>query len=145
MIQPDDKIVIEAVRGNGAAGTPNASRADRDFAAIRLNANGTRDQGFGTDGVASIGAVFTENGQTIQAVENPRQGVIQPDGKIVLGGYAQVNGLERPLLARFNANGTPDTTLRRQRRRARASPPRSRTARTARPRSTSSRCRARAS
>ena len=111
---------------------------------MRLNANGTRDQSFGTDGVASIGAVFTENGQTIQAVENPRQGVIQPDGKIVLGGYAQVNGLERPLLARFNANGTPDTSSAATPAR-RASPPRSRTARTARPRSTSSRCRARAS
>jgi hypothetical protein len=74
MIQPDDKLVLEAVRGNGAAGTPNANRADRDLAAIRLNPNGSRDQSFGTNGVASIGAVFQENGQTIQAVENPRQG-----------------------------------------------------------------------
>jgi uncharacterized delta-60 repeat protein len=111
MIQPDDKLVIEAVRGNGAPGTPNANRADRDLAAVRLNANGTRDRSFGADGVASIGAVFTESGQTVQAVENPRQGVIQPDGKIVLGGYAQVNGLERPLLARFNSDGTPDATF----------------------------------
>jgi uncharacterized delta-60 repeat protein len=111
MKQPDDKIVLEAVRGNGAPGTPNATRSDRDLAAIRLNANGSRDQSFGTNGVASIGASFTENGQTIQAVENPRQGVIQPDGKIVLGGYAQINGLERVLLARFNKDGTPDTSF----------------------------------
>jgi uncharacterized delta-60 repeat protein len=111
MIQPDDKLVLEATRGSGAPGTPNASRSDRDLAAVRLNPNGSRDQSFGTNGVASIGGVFTEGGQTIQAVENPRQGVIQPDGKIVLGAYAQVNGLERILLARFNANGTPDATF----------------------------------
>src|SRR5262245_11113630 len=41
MIQSDDKLVIEAVRGNGAAGTPNAGRNDRDLAAVRLNPNGT--------------------------------------------------------------------------------------------------------
>ena len=111
MKQPDDKLVLEAVRGNGAPGTPNASRADRDLAAIRLNADGSRDRSFGTDGVATIGAVFNEGGQTINAVENPRQGIVQPDGKIVLGGYSQINGLERPLLARFNSNGTPDASF----------------------------------
>jgi uncharacterized delta-60 repeat protein len=111
MKQADDKIVLEAVRGNGAEGAPNAGRADRDFAAVRLNPDGSRDKSFGVDGVAQIGAVFDEGGQTIRAVENPRQGLIQPDGKIVLAGYTQIGGLERPLLARFNPDGTPDASF----------------------------------
>ena len=59
MKQDDDKLVLVATRGIGAAGTPNAARTDRDFGLVRLNADGSRDAGFGQNGVTMVGAVLS--------------------------------------------------------------------------------------
>jgi uncharacterized delta-60 repeat protein len=109
--QDDDKLVLVAARGNGEPGTPNANRTDRDLGAVRLNADGSRDTTFGTNGVVMVGAVFDEDGQSVNAAETPRGGVIEPGGKIVVSGYASVNGRNRPLLLRINGNGTPDASF----------------------------------
>lgn len=65
---------------------------------MRLNANGSLDTSFGTNGV-----VVTNYGVAALAEKM----VLQPDGKILLGGYYNDN-----LTAfRFNADGTPDNTF----------------------------------
>jgi uncharacterized delta-60 repeat protein len=96
-IQPDGKYVWA-----GEATAPNGTNGA--FAAVRFNANGTVDQTFGTGGLATT-AFPNSNVQGADAV------LVQPDGKILLGGEALQNSYHAPAfaaLARFNANGTPD-------------------------------------
>jgi uncharacterized delta-60 repeat protein len=88
------------------AGEGTASNGGAAFAVIRFNANGTVDQTFGTGGVAT--ATFGNAVQSAQAV------LVQPDGKILVGGQVLFGG--RPPrdiggLARFNSNGSIDTTF----------------------------------
>lgn len=67
---------------------------------IRNNADGSLDSGFGTGGIA----LGTAGGGTLRSV------VIQPDGKIVAAGWADVGaaGAADILVARYNADGSPD-------------------------------------
>jgi uncharacterized delta-60 repeat protein len=75
------------------------------FAIARYNANGTLDTSFGQGGIATANFGRTLGTYCTVAV------VIQPDGKIVaLGQSASANGGTAEL-ARFNANGTLDTTF----------------------------------
>lgn len=70
------------------------------FAIVKYNANGTLDTSFDSDGIVNT---FVSN-----IVNNSCYGLaIQPDGKIVLGGRAT----SRITLARYNANGSLDTTF----------------------------------
>ncbi|MCU0436400.1 MAG: putative Ig domain-containing protein [Raineya sp.] len=65
---------------------------------VRLNANGTLDNTF------NIGTGF--NGGPVTSI------VIQPDGKMVVGGYfTAYNGSSVSRIARLNANGTLDNTF----------------------------------
>lgn len=110
-IQPDGKIVGA---GSGAIGPLNTS-----FGLVRYNANGTFDTTFGF-----LGKVFTDltpNSDGAQAV------VIQPDGKLLVGGFATTS--YRPAanpvpfvyipafsnsdfaLVRYHANGIPDASF----------------------------------
>ncbi len=96
-VQPDGKILVCGVASSG----DNAS-----FAIIRLNSNGTLDTTFSGDGKAST---------PMRAADDENMGmVLQPDGKILLGGIIDPVGL--PALyefgvVRFNANGSLDTTF----------------------------------
>jgi uncharacterized delta-60 repeat protein len=92
VIQPDDKIVT-------AAATANLG-ISLDFAVARYNPDGSLDETFGNNGYAVNGA---GNAQSV---------LLQRDGKIILVGYLPVfrNGSDF-LLARFNEDGTPDTTF----------------------------------
>jgi hypothetical protein len=56
------------------------------------------------------------NGDTVNASENARQPVIQPDGKAVLASYSGIAATvagsalaNRPFVARFNTDGTLDS------------------------------------
>ena len=96
-LQPDGKIVTAGMRYNG--GSSNFY----DFAISRFNANGSPDTTFGSNGT-----VFTDvSGQSDKA----HAVLIQPDGKILVGG----TGGDGPhfffVLARYNPNGTLDTTF----------------------------------
>ncbi|HEX8736546.1 MAG TPA: delta-60 repeat domain-containing protein [Pyrinomonadaceae bacterium] len=92
VIQPDGKIVT--------AGATAVLGITLDFAVVRYNADGSLDQTFGNGGYAVNGA------------GNALGVVLQPDGKIVLVGYLPIyrNGSDF-LLARFNTNGSPDSTF----------------------------------
>lgn len=71
---------------------------------LRYNADGTPDTSFGTAGLVTVpftGSVFdTAQGLAVQA-----------DGKIVIVGFTRVNNQDDFALARFNADGTLDTTF----------------------------------
>lgn len=86
--QPDGKILVGGVftQFNGVA----QSRL------VRLNADGSTDSTFNIGTGASAG---------IRAI------VVQPDGKIILGGdFNSFNGTARETLVRLNADGSVDTT-----------------------------------
>ncbi len=88
-IQPDGKIII------GGTFTTCNGIARKDIA--RLNNDGTLDAGFdsGTGGNYRISTT-----------------TIQPDGKIVIGGYfTTYNGMARSGIARLNFDGTLDTNF----------------------------------
>lgn len=90
-IAPDGKIVL--------AGITNGN-----WGITRLAANGALDTGFGTFG--------TVNQDFFGLSEDARTVGVQPDGKIVVGGGASVSGQGTNLaLARYNVNGTLDTTF----------------------------------
>lgn len=96
-VQPDGKYVWA-----GEATAPNGTNGG--FAAVRFSASGSLDQTFGTGGLA----VTTFPNSSVQGADAV---LVQPDGKILLGGEALQNSYHAPAfaaLARFNANGTPD-------------------------------------
>jgi uncharacterized delta-60 repeat protein len=93
ILQPDGKII--------AAGRSNALGAN-DFALARYNANGSLDTSFGTGGL-----VITNLGGTDRALAV----ILQPDGKIVAIGEADPIGIIQFALARYNPNGSLDTSF----------------------------------
>ncbi|MFN2542749.1 MAG: delta-60 repeat domain-containing protein [Chthoniobacterales bacterium] len=98
-VQPDGKIV--------AVGTTYANNdySDEDFAIVRYNTNGTLDRSFGTNGRV------TTDFPGLAAV--PSAVIIQPDGKILVGGgaFPLFTFLGDFKIVRYNANGTLDTTF----------------------------------
>jgi uncharacterized delta-60 repeat protein len=106
-VQPNGQIV--AVGGVGpAAGGPSQS------AVVRFNANGTLDTSFG-----SGGEVTTQYPSPIgTGIDSANTVLVQPDGKILVGGGVQgtscnprKNCVTDTVLARYNSNGTLDTTF----------------------------------
>lgn len=92
-VQPDGKIV--------AVGGASPTAAIWDFIVLRYNADGTPDADFGTGGRAIVSLVAGSD--VANAV------IIQPDGKIVVGGYAQnAGGSGDFAILRLNADGTRD-------------------------------------
>ncbi|MEW6357667.1 MAG: choice-of-anchor D domain-containing protein [Planctomycetota bacterium] len=92
-LQPDGKIVAggDVVLGN------------RDFALVRYNADGSLDTTFGTGGKVSTD--FGSGDDGIMAL------AVQSDGKIVAVGYGNDAGKFKPAVARYNSDGTLDTTF----------------------------------
>jgi uncharacterized delta-60 repeat protein len=94
-IQSDGKIV--------ATGYAHLSEG-WSFALVRYNSNGTLDATFGTGGKTT-----TPFGVPSVAGTNSLR--IQRDGKIVVAGATFVNNVGNFALARYNSNGTLDTTF----------------------------------
>jgi uncharacterized delta-60 repeat protein len=102
-LQPDGKIV--------AVGYASASGSSReDWITARVNPNGTLDTSFSGDGVDAFN--FAGYGGRANDV------AVQADGKIVVAGYANVGGSPQfygqgynLALARYNPDGTPDTSF----------------------------------
>lgn len=97
-LQDDGKIVLG---GNADAGSGSAGS---NFAALRLNANGSPDLSFSGDGKVVISACAESDGA--------RSILLQPDGKIVLGGYAynSTSNYDAAML-RLYPDGTPDNSF----------------------------------
>jgi uncharacterized delta-60 repeat protein len=94
-IQPDGKIILGGYCGNGPT--------NYDFCIARFNSNGTLDTSFGSSGkvIQPIGSA-SDNGHSL---------AIQPDGKIILGGFCSGVSNYDFCIARFNSNGTLDTSF----------------------------------
>src|SRR5262249_11173817 len=93
VVQPDGKLV--------AAGQTNV-HGPTDFALARYYPNGTLDPSFGTGGKVIMDFAGSDDGARAVA--------LQLDGKIVAGGWSVANGLVSFALARYNSNGTLDTS-----------------------------------
>lgn len=94
-LQADGKIV--------AAGVNLSSSASDPIALVRLNANGTADTTFGTNGIVQNLPV---------AIEDAFGLTLQPNGKIVTGGRVFTTATDSDFaVVRLNANGTLDTTF----------------------------------
>jgi uncharacterized delta-60 repeat protein len=102
-LQADGKIVIVgSQRGLGANNT--------DFSVVRLNANGGLDSSFGAGNTPGTGRVLTDVLSSVDDVANDV--LIQPDGKILVGGSTLKPGANRDFaLTRYLSNGALDTNF----------------------------------
>jgi uncharacterized delta-60 repeat protein len=92
-LQPDGKLVLAggATRGPGT-----------DFVVARLNSNGGKDNNFGNSGDA-----YTDFGGNDDAFAV----AMQPDGKIVAAGVTRQGGQGEFALARYNSDGSLDSSF----------------------------------
>ena len=95
-IQQDGKIVVVGCTNTGS---------QRDFAIVRYNTDGSLDNTFSGDG--KLTTDFNSGNDTALAV------ILQPDGKILVGGVSTANSSQKKsfALARYNSNGTLDLTF----------------------------------
>ncbi len=93
-LQSDGKIVMGGIAYNGT---------NYDFALARFNANGSLDLSFNGTGKVTVGIGTGDDFSKSIA--------ILPDGKIVLAGQSNIGGNYDFAVARFNANGSLDTTF----------------------------------
>ena len=95
-IEPDGKILVAGYAYNNSA-------VGEDFFVLRLKSNGSLDTTFGTGG-----KVFTDfNGVNDYAFAL----IVQPDGKILVGGSAGVGNYKDFGLARYNSDGSADNSF----------------------------------
>jgi uncharacterized delta-60 repeat protein len=96
-LQPDGKIVVAGL----AALTSSAAR---DFALARYNTDGSLDTSFGTEGLVTTD--FSGGSDVASDV------ALQPDGKVVVAGSTgPPDGARELALARYNPDGTPDSSF----------------------------------
>ena len=90
----DGRIVVA-----GYSYDPHANRGS-DMTVVRYTAGGSIDGSFGVEGVAEID--FNHSSESVSRIR------VQPDGKLVLGGYTTGYGSTDFALARLHADGTID-------------------------------------
>ncbi len=100
-VQPDGKIV--------AVGNVNRGFGTANFALARYHADGSLDATFGVNGlvITDVSTPSAPRSDAAQAV------VLQPDGKIVVGGISFTGTVTNQdfAFARYHADGTLDTTF----------------------------------
>ena len=94
-VQTDGKILL----GGYTVNIPHA----KDFALIRYNANGSIDTGFGTNG--KVVTTISDNSDLITSL------IVQPDGKIIAGGFSSSENNPWMCMVRYLANGAVDNTF----------------------------------
>ena len=101
VVQPDGKIVAGGI-GVGRL-NPAGGPGGWDFALARYDTHGTLDPTFGT-----LGKVTTDFSNNLDWAFALAQ---QADGKLVAAGFASVGSGQDGALARYNIDGTLDTTF----------------------------------
>ncbi|MET7390600.1 Ig-like domain repeat protein [Streptomyces sp. NPDC005529] len=104
----DDVAYAVALQPDGKIVTAGQARAGSRFNTVvaRFNTDGSLDTTFSGDGSSDVDVSGTGKDDVAYAV------ALQPDGKIVTAGDAVVNSTTSDTaLARFNADGSPDTTF----------------------------------
>ncbi|MBV9956847.1 MAG: hypothetical protein JO360_00445, partial [Acidobacteria bacterium] len=95
LLQPDGKIL--------AAGSYYNAISDYNFTVARYNSDGSPDTSFGTNG--RVVTVVTE------ALDWATCAALQPDGKIVVGGYSAGYTSSGMTLVRYNPDGSLDSSF----------------------------------
>ncbi len=93
VIQPDGKIILGGYSSDGSF---------EDFAIVRYNNNGSLDNTFDSDGIATFNLSIGDNITKL---------TLQPDGKIVAGGFVFSGIGYKNVLLRYNPNGSLDNTF----------------------------------
>jgi uncharacterized delta-60 repeat protein len=101
-VQSDGKIIVAGRAGVGPT-APGRINAIGDFGLARYNSNGTLDNTFGKGGL--VRTSFTIDRDQVRAL------AIQDDGKIVAAGFAGGELTGDFALARYNPNGSLDTSF----------------------------------
>ncbi|MFJ8018064.1 calcium-binding protein [Streptomyces sp. NPDC096339] len=105
----NDEAMSVAVQSDGKIVTAGDSRASNnlsDFTLVRYAADGTPDATFGNSGNGLVTTDFNNGNSDFAG------GVaLQADGKIVTAGYSLLQNDSDFALARYNANGSLDTTF----------------------------------
>jgi len=97
IVAPDGSIFMTGV----------ATDTDYDFAAVKLLPDGTPDSGFGTNGKVTVPFDLG-----IGSGDVPYGAMLQPDGKLVLVGFAGVTSTDNDIaLARLDTDGTLDQSF----------------------------------
>ena len=103
----DDPFGI-AVLANGKIVVGGRTQGDMTavFCAVRYNSDGSLDPTFGAGGI-------TFSAVTLEVDDEARAFKLQPDGKLLIGGFAdpQAEGSDDAALFRFNADGSTDTAF----------------------------------
>ncbi len=94
--QPDGKIVV--------AGFARIA-GDDDFVLLRYNPDGNLDPSFGGDGIVTTDFGGIGSDDVINAL------VAYPDGRLLAAGFLDFQGSLDVALARYNPDGTPDTSF----------------------------------
>lgn len=101
VIQSDGKAVV--------VGRVLNSSNNGDWAIVRYEANGSLDMSFGNNGIIlkDFGGHYAYHDDFLKGV------ILQPDGKIVVGGSSTVSSENKPrwTLARYDLNGNIDTSF----------------------------------
>ena len=97
-VQSDGKLVLV---GSVETATPPATQTQ--FRVMRLTANGAPDTSFGTGG--KVSTAFSTRGDAARAL------AIQTDGRIVVAGGSSLQTNANFAVARYNTNGTLDTSF----------------------------------
>jgi len=95
-------VAIDSSGGIIVAGTTNDNTASSDFGLVRLTPSGEQDMTFGTSG-------FTQT--TVNGKDRAAGVAIDPQGRIVIGGFALVGGDFDYAAARYDGAGHPDNSF----------------------------------
>ncbi|MBW7889074.1 MAG: T9SS type A sorting domain-containing protein [Bacteroidetes bacterium] len=95
-VQSDDKIII--------VGASSADWSDYNFCAVRLNADGSLDSTFGTNGKTILPYAEINEAHAV---------AVQPDGKILIAGFSYYRGgsVTIPLMTRLTSAGNFDASF----------------------------------
>lgn len=97
LLQSDGKIIAVGFSDK------NGKNINYDFVLIRYTTNGSLDTSFGSSGV-----VFTDFSG---AIDQAFAGTLQPNGKIIAVGLATISGTTNFGIARYNTDGSLDTSF----------------------------------
>jgi uncharacterized delta-60 repeat protein len=101
----DDALAAIALQSDGkiVAVGYSSNNNNTDFAIVRFNANGSLDTSFGTGGKVTLAIGSASDIANCVAILS--------NGKILVAGNSRAGIINRFALARFNANGTLDTSF----------------------------------
>lgn len=104
-IGPDNGLAL-ALQSDGKWVIAGSTLANASYGVQRLTANGQADASFG-----SGGRVVTDFTEFVGSTDTAEAVIVQPDGKTIVAGLASFAGVEHAAFARYNADGTLDTSF----------------------------------